>query len=206
MGPLTQQPSQLVQCSYEHPRGLPLADRAGVRNLTVDILIVADYYQSLVEGNVVTGAPWEPVAITTKLGYVLSGLTMVKIDDENVNLVNLAATHVVKVESTVFQHDPLTSELKRFWDYEFLRIQDHGLTLYDKFVNEVEFVKGRYQVRLPFKGDHELLPDNLALCKSRLASLLKRISINPEIASHYDDVIRQQLQQGVIEPVEQGVN
>ena len=205
-GPLTQQPIELAQCSYEHLRGLPLADKAGARDLAVNILIGADYYWSLVEGTVIRGAPWEPVALATKLGYVLSGPSIVMVDDENGNSVNLTATHVLKVESTVIQQDSLTSELRRFWDYESLGIQDQSLSLYDKFVAEVEFVEGRYQVRLPFKEDHELLPDNFVLCKSRLASLMKRLNLKTEISRHYNDVIQEQLKQGIIEPVEQGVN
>ena len=203
-GPLTQQPTELAQCSYKHLRGPPLADRAAARNLAVDIRIGADYYWSLVEGTVIRGAPWEPVAIATKLGYVLSEPTMVMVDDQNGNSVNLTATHVLKVESTVVEHDSLTSELRRFWDYESLGIQDQSLSLSDKFVDEVEFVKGKYQVRLPFKENHELRPDNFALCKSRLTSLLKRLSLRPEIAKHYNDV--QQLKEGIIEPVEQSAN
>ena len=78
---------------------------------------------------------------------------------------NLTAIHVLKVESTVTQHDSLTSELRRFWNYESLGTQDQSLCLYDKFVGEVDFVEGRYQVQLPFKEDLELLPDNFALCK-----------------------------------------
>ena len=110
---------------------------------------------------------------------------------------NLTATHVLKVESTVIQHDSLTSELRRFWDYESLGIQEDSLSLYDKFVADVEFVEGGYQVRLPFKEDYELLPDNLALCKSRLASLLKRLSLKTEILKHYNDVIQEQLKKRI---------
>jgi len=175
-GPLTQQPIELAQCSYEHLHGLPLADEAGARDLAVNTLIGADYYWSLAEGTVIRGASWEPVALATKLGYVLSGPTLVMVDDENGNSVHLTATHVLKVESTVIQDDSLTSELRRFWEYESLGIQDQSLPLHVKFVGEVEFVEGRYQIRLPFKKDHELLPDNFALSKSRLASLLKRLS------------------------------
>ena len=68
---------------------------------------------------------------------------LVMVDDENGSSVNLTATHVLKVESTVIQHDSLTSELRRFWDYESLGIQDQSLSLYDKFVAEVEFVEVR---------------------------------------------------------------
>ena len=57
-------------------------------------------------------------------------------------------------------------------------------------------MEGRYQVQLPFKEDHELLPENFALCKSRLASLLKRLNLKSEVLKHYDDVIRDQEKQG----------
>ena len=87
-----------------------------------------------------------------------------------------------------------------------LGIQNDSLSLYDKFVSEVEFMEGRYQVQLPFKEDHELLPDNFALCKSRLISLLKRLNLKPEVLKHYDDVIRDQEKQGIVEPVVQGTN
>ena len=203
-GPLTQQPTELTRSSYEHLRELPLADRAGGGVLPVSILIGADYYWSLVEGTLVRGAPWEPVALATKLGFVLSGPTVVMCDDVHANTVNLTATHVLKVESSVTNHDDLTSELKKFWDYESFGIHDNNATLYDKFVNEVEFVEGRYQVRLPFKEDHDLLPDNFALCKSRLVSLLRRLSVKPDVSRQYNDVIREQLKQGIIEPVRQG--
>lgn len=66
-------------------------------------------------------------------------------------------------------------------------------------------MEGRYKVRLPFKEDHDL-PDNLALCKLRLASLLKRLGLRPEMSKNYNNVIQVQLKQGIIEPVEQGVN
>ena len=67
-------------------------------------------------------------------------------------------------------------------------------------------MKERYQVRLPFKKDHEPLPDNFSLCQSRLASLLKCPSLRPEISKHYDNIIQEQLKPGITEPVEQGVH
>ena len=79
---------------------------------------VEDVYWSLVEGTVVRGAPWEPVALATKLGCFLSGPTMVMVDDENGDSVNLTARHVLKVESTVTQHEVLMSELRRLIIYK----------------------------------------------------------------------------------------
>lgn len=127
-GLLTQRPTKLIRCSYEHLCGLSLADRASARDLALNILIGADYYWSLVEDTVIRGAPCEPVALTT-MEYVVSGPTMVTVDDKNGNSVNIIATHILKVESTVIQHDSLTSKLRRFWGYESLGIQDQSLSL-----------------------------------------------------------------------------
>ena len=205
-GLLTQQPTELAQSSCEHLHGLSLADRCGRGDLPISILIGADHYWSLVEGTMVRGAPWEPVPPATKLGYVLSGPTMVMSHNDNGNTVNLTATHVLKVEASVVNRDEIAFELGKFWDYESLGIRNDSLCLYDKFVSKVEFTEGRYQVQLPFKEDHELLPDNFALCKSRLVSLLKRLNLKPEVLKHYDDVIRDQDKQGIVEPVGQGTN
>ena len=205
-GPLTQQPTELVQSSCEHLHGLSLADRCGRGDLPISILVGADHCWSLVEGTIVRGAPWEPVALATKLGYVLSGPTMIMSHNDNGNTVNLIATHVLKVEASVVNRDEIAFELGKFWDYESLGIPNDSLSLYDKFVSKVEITEGRYQVQLPFKEDHELLPDNFALCKSRLVSLLKRLNLKPEVLKHYDDVIRGQEKQGIVEPVEQGTN
>ena len=49
---------------------------------------------------------------------------MVMIDDENGDSVNLTATHVLKVESTVIQHELLMSELRR------LIINNNNLLIY----------------------------------------------------------------------------
>ena len=89
-GPLTQHSTELTRSSYEHLRDLPLADRAGGVVLAVSILIGADYYWFLVEGTLVRSAPWEPVALATKLGFALSGPT--EPTDVHANTVNLTAT------------------------------------------------------------------------------------------------------------------
>ena len=147
-GPLTQQPTELAQSSYQHLHGLSLADRCGRGDLRISILIGADHYWSLVEGPVVRGAPWEPVALATKLGYVLSGPAMIMSHNDNANTVNLTATHVLNVEANLEN-----SGTRIHLGFE--------MTACLCMTSEVEFTEGRYQVQLPFKQDHELLPDNL---------------------------------------------
>ena len=59
----------------------------------------------------------------------------------------------------------------------------------------------RYEVRLPFKETHPPLPDSYQLSKTRLESLVRRLKSNPELLRQYDQVIQEQLQVNIIEPV-----
>ena len=116
--------------------------------------------------------------------------------------VNLTITHVLKVESVPIA-DPLIEEVKRFWDYESLEIHEAGPSVSNKFASEVKFVEDqeKYQVRLSSKENHNLLPDNFALAEARLNSLHGRLKSKPEVALQYDEVIEDQLSNGIIEQV-----
>ena len=58
---------------FPHLQGLNLAEEIPRGRVAMDILIgIADYHQ-LVTGPIVAGEPGQPVAMKTKLGYVLSG-------------------------------------------------------------------------------------------------------------------------------------
>ena len=63
---------------------------------------------------------------------------------------------------------------------------------------------GRYEVSLPWKEQHALLPDNYALAVSRLASVLKRLRRNPElhVLAEYNRIIEEQSLQGIISDVD----
>ena len=203
-GPLSQQPTQLAREKFQHLQGLMLADSSpGDIDLPIDILVGADFYWALVDGTVIRGQPTEPVAISTKLGYVLSGPVSSTSSICSSETVNFTATHVLKVEAKIATEtvDPLKSVLQKFWDYETLGIKNQENSVYDNFVENVEFVNGKYQVRLPFKEDHELLPDNFLHSKIRLHSLLRRMQSKPEILAQYNNVIQEQLSEGIIEPV-----
>ncbi|XP_068704156.1 uncharacterized protein [Montipora foliosa] len=88
---------------------------------------------------------------------------MVMCDNFHAKTVNLIATRVLKVESSVIKHDDLPSELRKIWDYESFGIRDDNATLYDK-----------------------------------------RLSVQPDVLRQFNDVIREQLKQGIIDPVDQG--
>ena len=84
---------------------------------------------------------------------------------------------------------------------ESLGIKSNEPAVYDQFLNDITFDGDRYQVKLPFKENHPPLPDNYQLSKTRLESLVRRLKSNPELLKQYDQVIQEQLQVNIIEPV-----
>lgn len=70
--PLSGQPITLCVENYSHLSQLELADSHGEAQLEVDILIGSDYYWELTTGKTCRGESG-PVAIHTRLGWVLSG-------------------------------------------------------------------------------------------------------------------------------------
>uniref|UniRef100_A0A7I4Y5Q5 Reverse transcriptase domain-containing protein n=1 Tax=Haemonchus contortus TaxID=6289 RepID=A0A7I4Y5Q5_HAECO len=58
-----------------------------------------------------------------------------------------------------------------------------------------------YYVRIPFKKDHDELPDNRALAWKRLRSILQTYTDQPSILQQYDQVFKDQLQKGILEEV-----
>jgi hypothetical protein len=61
--------------SFDHLKDLTIADEFPRGEVQVDVLIGVDFYDLLLCGGVVRGKPQEPVALETKLGYVLSGVS-----------------------------------------------------------------------------------------------------------------------------------
>ena len=62
----------------------------------IDLLIGADYYWSLVTGNICKG-DGGPTAIQTRLGWVISGSSIP--DESNQFITNLSVTHVLHIEA-----------------------------------------------------------------------------------------------------------
>lgn len=83
---------------------------------------------------------------------------------------------------------------------ETMGIQEQAPTVQEKFLQSIKLQEGRYEVKLPWKTTHRPLPSNLQLCKKRLQSLMKKLQTNPTLLKQYDDVIKDQLKKGIVEP------
>ena len=200
---------QVIQQAIKHQpplASLPLADwpENKAQDSEVDILIGSDFYWHFMTGRCIRGE-YGPAALETKLGWVLSG--PVPWDQEaQCTQTNLTLTHLLMVNEGQSKEDEPTKEslenqLSKFWDLENLGILKSEDTVYQNFEEEIKFVDGRYEVKLPWKEQHPLLPDNFKLSQKRLQSLGRRLKSDPEILQAYDEVIQDQLEKGIIERV-----
>ena len=166
----------------------------------VDILVGSDQYWQLVSGKVLRGEDG-PTAIQTRLGWVLSGPTNGAVqNDQQQN--NLVTTHVLKMATKPVDitDESLDGSLQRFWDLESLGVRPRSV--YEEFEERITFEDNRYEVYLPWKLPHPILPDNYELSIKRLSNLLKRLNQDPEVLKEYDSVIKEQLKNGIVEVVE----
>ena len=199
--PLQRQSIAKASNTHTHLKGLKLADDCtGDHDVVVEILVGSDQYWNLVFGRVIRGEDG-PTAIQTELGWVLSGpIHGAMQDDRQQN--NLVTTHVLKsaVKPVDVTNESLDGNLRTFWELESLGIKPKSL--YEEVEEKISFKNERYEVHLPWKLPHPLLPDNYDLSAKRLTNLLKRLRQDPEVLREYDSVIRDQLSNGIVEVIE----
>ena len=113
--------------------------------------------------------------------------------------VTLISTHALRVGSLQHDTETLDDRLRSFWDLESL---DPDQSVYEEFGSTVRFNDGRYEVSLPWKDPHPILPDNYQLSLKRLQGLLCHLRQNPKVLQEYDSIIQNQLCQGIVEAVD----
>ena len=64
-------------------------------------------------------------------------------------------------------------KIENFWNLDLLGIQENELSACEKILSGIEFVKDRYEVKLPFKENVSLISDNYEMSQSRLNKLKK---------------------------------
>jgi len=193
-------PSAVHVDKYSHLRGLQLADNYNATSGEIDVLIGSNYYWNVVSGDTVRG-DHGPVAVNSKLGWLLSGTV------DSIEAMKINHTHLIISGSPAnplhTNDNVLMESLERFWEVESIGVMDPSAvsSRKDPFLPSISFENGRYEVGLPWKGTQCVVPDHLTLCEARLKSLLKRLRLNPQMLSEYDKIIQDQLNQGIVEYV-----
>ena len=185
--------------NYPHLQTLNFAiDLECSSQVSPDILVGSDQYWNLLTGEIIKGETG-PVALNTYLGWILSGPAMVK---ECAPYSATLVTHVLRTDG-VSESKCLDRILHSFWNIESLGILESEDVVQSQFEDNVSFENGRYVVSLPWRDTSAFLPDNFQLSLRRVNSLLKRLQGTPELLERYDAIIREQLDLGIIVPVDQ---
>ena len=182
---------------------------------TVDLLIGSDYFWTIV-GTDKMILPLGLFLVSSKIGYILTGSYLDPINKQKGNQQLVSSCSVMtQVNQTVkvlnlfsCSDDSLnkTSNLEDFWALETIGIRD-PLTLTDddkalmKYNESICFRDGRYRVQWPWKCENADLPENFDVVMSRFKSLERRLQRNKDLLRKYDDVIQNQVKQGIIESV-----
>lgn len=166
--------------------------------MPIDILIGCDHYWDIATDHVITGEKG-PTAVYTKLGWVLSGPT--NLHDDDTTSVNIVTSHILKVDVMLPVEEGLDVNLKKFWELESLGIEMEVSNVLKNFNDKISFHNKLYQVSLPWKVAHPVLPDNRLLSLKRLQGLFHQLKQHPSSLKEYDLLIREQLRMGIVEAV-----
>ncbi|XP_045198527.1 uncharacterized protein LOC123552846 [Mercenaria mercenaria] len=176
-------------------RGLKLAHPVTEdETFNISLLIGADKYWEIVGNRVVRGNG--PTAVQSKIGYRLSGPLPIQSTDS-------ATDYIMNLITS----PPDVSDLERFWKLESLGIsheKDEGttsdyLTTYQ--MNSIEFKDSHYSAKLPWKREHQPLPDNYNITVRRTENTIRRLRQDPDMLQKYGKIIADQEKRGFVERV-----
>ncbi|XP_065063348.1 uncharacterized protein LOC135689914 [Rhopilema esculentum] len=195
---------EILKYDYKHLTNLWFSDVCRHEDsLIIDILVGSDWLWTLQDGRIIRGEPGEPVAIHTKIGWVVSGPIKGKLTDlaescssnlvVNGNGITVNLMHQNKEQE-------LEQDIKKLWDLETLGIKRQD-KVHEEFLDNIEFKGDRYSVCLPWKMGHKPLSTNYTLSLNRLKGQLKKLKEKPAIMETYDGIIKQQERDRIIEEV-----
>ena len=180
---------------YPHLQGLWFSDVSRYEEfLGVDLLIGADYLWCFQGGRIIRGEVDQPVAVETCLGWVLSGPLKGTRDDMQIN-VNFVAHASSRIDNR-----ELEDSARKLWDFETLGIREEN-EVHEALKDAISFNGKRYEVGLPWKEGHALLPSNYRNSFKRLKGQIERLKSVPENLNAYDAIIKEQAEVGIIERV-----
>ncbi|XP_068707690.1 uncharacterized protein [Montipora foliosa] len=175
---------------YHHLKGVEMDDIDTKRDLPVHLILGAsEYAQVKTETTPRIGKPGEPIAEWTRLGWTILSPG----SEPNLTSMFLTQTSAVDYEN-----------LCRL---DVLGLQDHSVgdqdLVYEEFKEQLlRDPEGWYETGLLWKGNHPPLPNNKPGSLKRLENLVKKLEKQPGMLEKYDEIIRDQLAQGIVERAE----
>ena len=180
---------EIAKENYRHLQDIKFSDTSSKGVLPIHAILGVKDYAHIKMGNIRKGNEGDPIAEETALGWTLMG---------HIGEAKEQKTHI---NLTIDKERTIQEDAKRLLDLDVLGIKDDE-EAYAEFKDSIKQNEdGRYCVKLPWKQGNYYLPDNRNLAEQRVKSQLKRMSKQPELLKEYDEIIKQQEENGIIEPV-----
>ena len=146
------------------------------------------------------------VAMETRFGWVVGGpvpsTSLIAGSQGTFSQSSLSFTLRINTEPI----STLDQQMREFNDLETLGIRNDEKSTYEVFEESIrKNSENRYEVNLPFKENKPILHDNFELSKKRLLKLHSKLKNEPELLKQYDDIFKEQMTKGVIEPAPKDV-
>ena len=191
--------AEIAKKKYPHLNEIWFSDVCRTEDtLCVDVLIGSDSLWEFQEGETRRGGPGEPVAVKTKLGWVLSGplkfqgKSFDSFDNSNVNFLPQIRQDLGMAG--------IERNVNKLWDLETLGIRQEN-EIHEAVIDDIQFTGTRYSVGLPWKISHDKLPSNYGNCLMRLQGQIGKFRKDPQIYDECNKIIKEQLEMGIIEQV-----
>ena len=175
--------SAVISKEYSYLKHVKLADPSWHQPAPVDILLGSDIFWTLVGTQRLTGPKGSPVAIDSKLGWLISGNLKPK-------------TNTKQVEVHFSSQNSLDKQLEKFWEIESLPTtkiltpsERECENLFQETVTRDS--EGKFTVALPFKANQPDVGQSYSIAVRRLRSLERRLAENPEHQKEYTKFMRE---------------
>ena len=162
----------------------------------IDILIGMDSYWRFVLPQVLCSEVADLIAQNSVFGWIVSGCLSL----------GSSASHC-NVSHQLLCVNVCDDTVRSFWELESVGIVSEDLEsavdpVLQEFENSVDFVDGRYEIKLPWRrGASSRLQNNEKLAAIRLQNLNLRLTHEPELQLKYDSVIQNMWSSGIVEEV-----
>ena len=174
---------------FPHLNGVKMHDNDEKPELPVHLILGASEYARIkTETKPKLGRPNEPVAELTRFGWTILS------PGKEIDLTRMLSTQTAS---------PDYEQLCRL---DVLGLKDSATSdqeiVYEEFKEQLTRNPGGwYETSLPWKGNHPPLQNNKAGSLTRLHNLVRKLE-KQDTLEQYDKIIRDQLEQGIVERVE----
>ncbi|XP_060579216.1 uncharacterized protein LOC132736151 [Ruditapes philippinarum] len=197
----------------ELKKNLYLADKIPEKDESdkIDLLIGSDYYLDIVIGHKIE-VQKGLYLLSSKLGWILTGRTGEKCDNDcDTNLLVIGNEMCFPNAEDLSCVDDCIStkvDIENFWKLDSIGIRDEIVNCDDsnamsQFIENLSYKDGRYHVSWPWKDETPDIPENRQLAVGRLKSVVRKLENHPDLLQKYSSVLKEQLENGIIEKVTQ---